>query len=146
MNWGRGILVAMILFVGVIATMVYVSVNTEFSLVADNYYEQELAYDDQIARIRNFEALAAQPEFTFNRAEQQIKLQFSEELVSAIKEGKVVFFRASGAKHDKVFELNFDEDNVFTTDVSKFLIGAWSLQLSFTDGAKEYYKEIKFVI
>lgn len=146
MNWGKGIILAFVLFIGVIFTMVYISVNTEFSLVAENYYEQEIAYEDQIERIRNFNSLATQPEFKFDRNRGVISLDFDPGLAAALKEGTVKFFRASGAKYDRELPLKLNENHQFAVKSEALIRGAWTLQLSWSDGNKEFYKEIKFVI
>jgi len=146
MNWGKGIILSFVLFIGVIFTMVYISVNTEFSLVSDNYYEQEIAYEDQLDRIRNFNALDVQPDFSFDRKNKRISLAFDEALASQIKEGTVTFFRASNARYDKELPLKLGADDRFTVDLSNLLKGAWTLKLLWSDGEKEFYKEIKFVI
>lgn len=146
MNWGKGIILSFVFFIAVIFTMVYISVNTEFSLVADNYYEQEINYDDQLERIRNFNGLVDKPAFGFDRNQGKITLAFTPELAQAVKEGKVVFFRASGAKHDKELPLVLNDAHQFAVSSNTLLKGAWTLQLSWTDGLKEYYHEIKFVI
>ncbi|MBO6495641.1 MAG: FixH family protein [Roseivirga sp.] len=146
MNWGNRIIVAFVLFFGVLFTLVYISMNTEFSLVADNYYEQELAYEDQLTRIRNVNALDQKPEFSIDRTGLKVSLAFPEGVAQNIKEGKVKFYRSSSARHDKEMELELNETNKFEQDISEFVVGAWKLQLFWTDGNKEYYKEIDFVI
>ena len=146
MNWGKGIILSFVLFIGVIFTMVYISVNTEFSLVSENYYEQEINYEDQLNRMRNFNALKEQPSFDFDRRKGEINLHFTPDLASALKEGKVVFFRASNARYDKELPLKLDDSHRFSVASASLLKGAWTLQLTWSDGQKEFYKEIKFVI
>lgn len=146
MNWGNRIILAFVLFIGVVFTMVYISMNTEFSLVADNYYEQELSYEDQLNRIRNVNALEEKPEFSIDRTGLKVALTFPQAVADQIKEGKVKFYRASSARYDKEIELKLDSSNKFEQDISQFITGAWKIQLSWTDGDKEYYKEIDFVI
>ena len=126
--------------------MVYISVNTEFSLVADNYYEQEINYESQLQRIRNYNALELKPEFNFDRNAHIISLAFDSELAESIKNGEVVFFRSSGAKFDKNFDLELNDNSAFEVDTKSFIKGAWTLQLKWADKDQEYYKEIKFVI
>ena len=53
MNWGTKITLSFIAFVGIIITMVVISMRQDISLVAKDYYVQEIAYQDQIDRIRN---------------------------------------------------------------------------------------------
>lgn len=146
MNWGNRIILAFVLFFGVIFTMVYISMNTEFSLVADNYYEQELAYEDQLNRIRNVNNLPDKPEFSIDRTGLLVTVSFPESVAEAMKEGKVKFYRSSSARYDKEMELKLNDENQFVQDISQLVTGAWKIQLFWTDGDKEYYKEIDFVI
>ena len=126
--------------------MVYISMNTEFSLVADNYYEQELAYEDQLNRIRNVNNLPDKPEFSIDRTSLLVTVSFPESVAEAMKEGKVKFYRSSSARYDKEMELTLNDENQFVQDISQLVTGAWKIQLFWTDGDKEYYKEIDFVI
>ena len=49
MDWGKGILLAIIGFIVIIMTMVVISVRMEgIELVTENYYEAEINYQDQI--------------------------------------------------------------------------------------------------
>ena len=51
MDWGKGILLTIIAFVGFIMTLVVISVRQDdIHLVAENYYEKEIKYQDQIER------------------------------------------------------------------------------------------------
>ena len=134
------------LFIVVLFTMVYISVTTEFSLVAENYYEQEINYEDQLNSIRNYNALTQQPEFQFDRSKGEISLTFDPSLAEAIKEGKVVFFRASNARYDQEVPLTLDDQHRFKVSSSSLLKGAWTIKLSWMDDSLSYYKEIKFVI
>jgi len=146
MNWGRGIILSFVVFIGVIFTMVYISVNTEFSLVAENYYEQEINYEDQLVRIRNYNALATPPDFNFDRKQGVISLNFDPDLAETIEKGKVIFFRASSARHDKEVPLTLNDDHRFAVKSDALIKGAWTMQLFWSDGENEFYKEIKFVI
>ena len=53
MNWGVKIVISFVFFIGLLFGLVYISMNQDISLVSENYYEQELAYEDQIQRIKN---------------------------------------------------------------------------------------------
>ena len=146
MNWGNKILVTFIVFVGILFTLVYVSVNTEFNLVEDNYYEQELAYEDQIQRIKNHEGLAEKPVFKLDRINLKADLNFPQAIADQLEEGTVLFYRSSTARFDQTFDLELDENGQFQVDISEFPIGAWKIKLKWKDSAKEYYREIDFVI
>lgn len=47
MNWGKGIIIGMGLFMGFILTMVIIMMRQKIDLVEEDYYKRELNYDDQ---------------------------------------------------------------------------------------------------
>jgi hypothetical protein len=46
MNWGKGLIIGMIIFMGFITTLVVIMMNQKIDLVTDNYYLKELEYDE----------------------------------------------------------------------------------------------------
>ncbi|MFT6828423.1 MAG: hypothetical protein ACJAZV_001716 [Roseivirga sp.] len=146
MNWGHKIIVAYICFIGMIFTLVYISVNTDFYLVADNYYEQELAYEDQIQRIKNVNGLSEQPTFDLNRSEVSAELTFPSSIIESMKEGSVSFVRASNANLDQSFPLKLDENGKQKIDLKSFTTGAWKIKIEWKSAGREFYKEINIVI
>ena len=53
LNWGNWIAVAYSVFVLFIIAMVYLAFGEKWDLVAENYYEQEIQYQDKINSIEN---------------------------------------------------------------------------------------------
>ncbi len=146
MNWGNKIILAFIGFVGLIFVLVYVSVNTEFNLVEEDYYEKELAYESQMQRIRNHNALEVKPVFEIDRKAFLTRLTFPESIVKNMVNGKLTFYRANTTRHDKELKIEPDANGEFIIDISEFPVGAWKVKISWSDKEKEYYKEIAFVI
>ncbi|MBO3698195.1 FixH family protein [Roseivirga sp. E12] len=146
MNWGKKIILSFVVFIALIFTLVYVSVNTDFYLVEEDYYEQELAYEDQIQRIKNHDSLIEKPVFNIDRRAFTADLKFPIQLKKDMVEGKVLFYRSNSAKLDKEFELELNEAGEMIVDISRFAVGAWKVKIKWADGQKEYYKEIAFVI
>jgi len=146
MNWGTKIVISFVCFIALLVTMVYVSVSTDFYLVADNYYEQELEYEDQIQRMRNVNALAEKPDFKLIRNEGKGELTFPLALRDGMQEGKLSFFRPANARLDKAFDLAFDENGVQVFDMKGLATGAWRVKIQWKAKGKEYYKEVDIVI
>jgi hypothetical protein len=48
MNWGKGIIIGMALFMGFILTMVVIMMRQKIDLVEEDYYKRELNYEDQL--------------------------------------------------------------------------------------------------
>ena len=146
MNWGTKIVISFVCFVGLLVTLVYVSVSTDFYLVSDNYYEQELAYEDQIQRMKNVNGLAEKPDFKLLRNEGKAELRFPVSVMQAMEEGSISFFRSADARLDKKFDLVFDESGVQVFDIKKLASGAWKVKIEWKSKGTEYYQELNIVI
>lgn len=144
MNWGRSIVLAFVLFATLIVTMVSISMQHDVNLVAHNYYEEELAYQDQIDRIQNFETLRDKP--TIEKSGNLIVLSFPSELANHIETGEIHFFRPSDHRVDRKIEVKLDSDFRQLISVSAFSKGLWRAKLSWTAGNKEYFSEKRIVL
>ena len=82
MNWGHKITISFILFAIIIITMVTIAMRTDVNLVAPDYYEEELAYQEQIDRSKNFQGLSNKP--TVQKIDNQILVTFPSELVKFV--------------------------------------------------------------
>ena len=58
MNWGNKLVIAFLLFAGLMFTLVYKAVNTKFELVSKEYYKDELRYQDKIDGVSNANKLS----------------------------------------------------------------------------------------
>ena len=146
MNWGAKIVLSFVCFFGVIFTMAYISMNQDINLVADNYYEQELAYEDQIERIKNTQGLSEKPQMVLDRVEREARLVFPNELIGKVSEGKVHFFRPSNSALDKEFTIVLDQEGFQAFDISAFPAGLWKAKVSWEWKNREYYEEITIVL
>ena len=146
MNWGTRIIIAFVAFFGVIFSLAYICMQQDISLVADNYYEQELAYEDQMERIKNTNGLAEKPDVNLDRKERQVHLTFPENIRDHIYEGSVYFFRPSNARLDQTFTIQLDETGLQTFDLSKFPKGLWRVKVSWKSKNQEFYDESDLVL
>lgn len=138
MNWGKGILLSIIAFVGIIMTMVVISVRMEgIELVTDNYYEQEIKYQDQIDKQKSTLALDREV-LVFDAANKTLVL----DLPIGVK-GKLNFFRPSDEKLDQELSLNILEERNKTIPIDSMKEGYWRVQLSWTENGTSYYQEKK---
>ncbi|UXX78488.1 FixH family protein [Reichenbachiella carrageenanivorans] len=144
MNWPRSIILAFVLFAGLVITMVVISMKHEVNLVAHNYYEEELAYQDQIDRIQNFNDLADKP--TIIRRGEEIIVTFPIHLASEIQSGEIHFFRPSDNSIDKKIELKLDQAYSQSFPTNGLGKGLWKTKLRWKSNDKEYFSEQRFVL
>ncbi|SMD31966.1 FixH protein [Reichenbachiella faecimaris] len=144
MNWGKSIVLTFVLFAVLIITMVTISMQHDVNLVADNYYEEELAYEDQMNRIRNFEALKDKP--TIVRNGDKIVLSFPVQIARQIESGEVHFFRPSDHGVDKKIKIKLNNQYQQSFPASVFNAGLWKTKLRWKSENKEYFFEQQIVL
>lgn len=140
MNWGKSIALFYGLFVVALLAVVAFSFTQDVNLVADDYYKQELAYEDQINRIRNTDSLDEKPTMVLKG--NYVELAFPENLEP---KGYVLFFRPSDAKKDRKIAIGLGADKRQQIDFSTEEKGLWKARLTWTQGSKEYYQEFVIV-
>ena len=91
MNWGTKIILAFAGFIAVIFTLAYISMGQDVNLVSKDYYVQELAYEEQIQRIRNTQSLEQKPTLVIDRKTYKAHLVFPASLKDKLDEGQVLF-------------------------------------------------------
>jgi hypothetical protein len=138
MNWGKWIVVSFVLFAAFIAILVTVCVRQDISLVSKDYYKEELAYQDQIGRIKNASLLAKRPTIEIiNKNTLQIEFdQFNE-----IEKGELQLFRPSNAAMDKKFPLNASNTPTQIFSIKNMGKGMYRARMVWTMGEKEFFVE-----
>jgi nitrogen fixation protein FixH len=143
MSWGKGIILVFILFVGGIGVMVYKSMSKNVDLVASNYYEKELKYQEQINKINNTNALAVPLKVTVNA--ESIELEYPPAVSHDIT-GEVAFYRPSDSKNDFKIPVKTDNDNKQVISTTSLRKGMWKLKVNWKSGGKDYFNEEKVMI
>lgn len=138
-SWGHGITVAIVLFVGFLLFMVWKTFGVKVDLVAENYYEQEIAYETRITNIKNYHQLGEPAEVAIQGG--NLEISFPPSLVEAGLDGEVACFRPSDERLDVSFELNADSDGVQRIPASKLAPGLYQVKLTMEANSKQYYHE-----
>ncbi|SFO51847.1 FixH protein [Algoriphagus ornithinivorans] len=138
MDWGKGILLAIIGFIVIIMTMVVISVRMEgIELVTENYYEAEINYQDQIDKEKSTLALEREV-LQFDAENQSLFLDLP---VGAT--GILHLFRPSDSKLDQKLTVEIKEENEKTVSIRNLQAGYWKAQLSWQENGESYYQEKK---
>lgn len=140
MNWGTGIIIAFVAFASLIATMVVISMKQNISLVAPDYYVQEITYQEQIDRMNNTQLAANEPTVKITGNVAYIHMSVSD------VEGDVHFFRPSDANLDRKFDLRVDQNGMQHFDLSSLKRGFWRVKINWQEGGKEFYTEHSFLL
>jgi hypothetical protein len=141
-DWGKGIAAVIIFFILGMGLMVYISVTKNIDLVTPNYYEKEIKYQEQIDKIKNTNELKQQLEIEYTRE----NLLFTFPPASGIIKGEISFYRPSDAKKDFRLPIELDKENRQDVRTENLQKGLWKVQVNWSMGGKEYFKEDKIMI
>jgi len=139
--WPAGIVLMLVGFFCGIVTLVGIASSSRTDLVSENYYEQEIRYQqriDGLARAR--EAGAA---LTYDQAKARLTLSVSNGPASDAP-AQVKLYRPSAAKDDREMTFARQADGVQTVDLTELQPGPWKAKASWVAGGREYLLESSF--
>lgn len=140
MNWGKAIVLSFVLFATFILTIIYKMMNQRVDLVKEDYYVEELNYQKQIDRISNAKNIQSATVLKYSAETNEIVITLPE----SVKKGDVMFFRPSDKSLD--FKKSFNETNTLSIPTTTMAKGRWKVQVFWSDGQSEYYKEEEIFI
>jgi len=138
MSWGKSIIAAFILFAVFIAVLVTVCVRQDVSLVTKDYYRDELAYDEQLARMRNADELSVRPSFAVG-ADHALEVRFGR--FADVEKGEVYLFCPADARRDQRFELKAGSSSVQRFALSSAPHGMYKARMLWTMEGREFFVE-----
>ena len=141
-NWGTGIILA---FIGFISFIMYfiISMNTndkyDHDLVSEDYYEQELEYQNDINKEENSKTLVQN--ISWKKTDEGILIMFPETLEVKKITGNVFLYRPSNKKFDFETTISLSNHNLLIPD-KRLLDGRWNIKIYWQYNGKSYlYKK-----
>ena len=144
MNWGYKITFLYLGFVAMILVLVVSSASQKFHLVSEDYYSDELAYQNKIDQLENARNLAQPLQVSYAMMPQEVRLTFPQSNQDV--QGTITFYRPSDAKMDQNLTIAPKEDGVQLLDVSTFAKGLWKLQVQWRSEGQEFFQEETLVL
>jgi len=140
-NWGHGLTLGMILFIGYIMFMVVQAFQTDHDLETENYYAKELIFQETIDKNKNY--LALQKEIEVKIGSQKMTLIYPH---SKIDSGLVTLYRPSDKKLDSSYGINISEASSQTIDVSNKPSGRYILEVDWKVNGVGYFLKKNIVL
>ncbi len=138
-NWGKGIVIAIVFFVSFIMYFV-IKMTTDnrydYDLVTENYYKNELTYQEKINASRN--ALNLSSKISYENSADGISIVLPKELQHTELHAKVFLYRPSDKQLD--FELTFSKStNYLLVPDNRLLDGRWNISLEIRHQGNDYF-------
>ncbi|MDX1908790.1 MAG: FixH family protein [Bacteroidia bacterium] len=135
MNWGTRIALVYGTFVVLIVSMVFASTRERWQLVTDEYYSEELKYEERIERMRQAQALPSPLKVSYRRADQVIVVAYPGPAT-----GTIHLYRPSDAGSDQVHTIA-PVDGHQEISTAGLLPGLWRVQVTWDHDGVGYYAE-----
>jgi len=143
-SWGTGIVIAFVIFmVGTLSTAVYL-MNQDVNLVADDYYDQEINYQQHIDRMERTSQLEEKQIIYFDGS--TVKIIIPKVLVKKELSGEIYFYRPSDSNSDIKITFIPDTSGIQVIPVERLEKGYWRIKVSWLSNGKEYFSEDRILI
>jgi len=140
-QWPVGIAIIYTSFVLILVAFVIYSRYQQVDLVTDDYYDQEIKYQQQINRIDRARSLSEPVNWIFEKKNKSLMIRFPTEFDPGQVRGNILFFRPSDAKQDKLVALNLSSDGTQLISTENLTPGFWKIKIFWYVDKKDYYKE-----
>ena len=137
-NWGTGIVIAIVLFMIFILSFVYKTIaidKYEHHLVSEDYYKDELYYQKEIDKLNNASKLAEN--ITISNSEKGITISFPQDKDFNKINGTIYFMRRSNIKLDFEKEIKLSDHFIIIPD-SLLVSGKWIIKIDWQYNDEEY--------
>lgn len=131
MNWGKGIVLGMSLFIVFILVLVIILMRQNVNLESADYYSKEINYEKELVAMRNAEAI--DEKIKAISQEDHLVLQLPQE--GDFGKVTIKLIRPDDNTLDK--EYTFDDTRSFLIEKSELSKGAYKLEILYTFKGKE---------
>lgn len=136
-NWGTGIFIFYTAFVVFILALVFRTSQENIDLVTDDYYLQELEYQDIIQKKSNASKLDSGLTYSINKMNVAFNFPPSQMDIN----GDIKIYRASNKNFDKVFEIDLNNQNQMIVSMDNSPLGLYKMMVTWESDSIGFYVE-----
>jgi len=139
MNWGKKLITVFVIFAAGVVSLVAISISKNTDLVSENYYEQEIKFQNQIDLLKGSEVL--NENIVIEKGNNEIVIRSLNPGLTGNLKGEILFYRTSDANKDFIIDLEFGSDatqRIYSQSLDR---GLWKLKMNLNEGEKKYYIE-----
>ena len=140
MNWGKGITIALVLFISFIMYMVVNMMSTKIDLESEDYYQKEINYSSELKAINRANNFEGRPEISLTETHLIIQLPNEIKLFDV----QLTLRRPNDDTLDKSFLIVGTK--TFTIDKTNLVSGNYQAVLSFEIEGELYIQKQNIII
>lgn len=143
MNWGKGLALSLIAFAGMMAAFGIASARRTEQLVTDEYYAEELRYQERIDAQGRATALSTP--VSMRIADDRLELRFPPELAGKRITGTLMLLRPNDARADRKLDVLADSTGTFISAPLQLWPGRYDASLEWAADGATYHTAEKLV-
>ena len=144
--WPFGIITAFSLFFLGTIGLVVMACSQKTDLVSNDYYEQEIKFQNHLDRLHRTERLGSRASVVYDVASQKITISLPPEQVREPVVGRIQLYRPSAARLDREVKLQPDSSGTQAIETTGLPPGLWKVRVSWTADDKEFFIDQRIVI
>lgn len=144
--WPWAITGAFVIFIGGLLSGIGIMLKQDVPLVSQDYYVQELAFQDQIDKQNRTLDKGNAPAIVLAENGRGAWLDFSKAHNIGSGDGEVGFYRPSNPDQDFSVPVNPDADGRQYVDLGQAQSGLWQVQVEWEEEGDSYYHETHLVL
>ena len=142
--WPLALVICLAVFMGSIVYAVTIMFSKDVPLVAENYYEEELKYQDQIDIEKRTIESGRVPELLPQEDGSSLVIQFSPNSNISMGAGQISFERPADPSLDFSVPVNPDTEKKQFIDLGSAKPGLYLIRISWREAGLDYYHEVKY--
>ena len=143
-NWGTGIVLFLLLFIGSIVWRINIAYQQKVNLVSPDYYPKGVAYDLQLEKIKNTRQLKDKIELSQN--DRFVILQFPEIFKRERTDGTILVYHPADFEDDSLFSIQLNDSSFQFIPKHFMKRGAYTFKFDWEQDNKAYFQETDLFI
>ncbi|NGP77543.1 hypothetical protein G3570_12920 [Balneolaceae bacterium YR4-1] len=140
-DWGKGITVAIVLFIISTLSVVAYVVSLDYHMVTENHYERAVNYQEHIDRVEQASAMSQPVQIKLMPGDRMVRLQFPNSLALDNLKGTVELYRPNDSSMDQKIDLNLNQNGIQEISSQNLARGKWLVKVSWSSNGQNYFKE-----
>lgn len=138
-NWGTGIFIVIVLFIGACVAFIIYTQSNKWSLVEEDYYPKELRHEEKLVKIRNTQGLSEPLQINLDKT--YLILHFPGDFRGKAIKGTITIYRPSDEKLDVILPVGIDTSLTQLIPRHTLTQGRYVVKVDWTSAGKDYFKE-----
>ena len=144
--WPYAIIAYFIVFASAMAAWITFAVRQNMDLVRQDYYEEEIRYQQQIDRQNRTQAIRSEVNVSYDGAQQAITLTLPSTHARQQASGTIQLYRPSDASLDRTVQLVVHAEGTQRLDAKALRPGLWKVRIQWTTAGQDYFFDQSVVI